>query len=383
VEIERPLAAQAAKEGGVSGRLITVSDEIYDRLAFLRARMSVEQAQEVGWEGLFQLMLERERRRRDAISWAYTIGIFIAVTLVLLWPVYVFAPAYIPLILLVGVAVAGFSAYVLSPYSVRRMRLYNDAPPELLSAVEGLAEKAGLAKKPALRFADTLEINAYAYSSLMGGGVCLTRGLVDAFGSGLMSLEEMKAIIGHEIGHLKSMDAFRHNLALAWVSVFDYFGDAAIRMGVRAARLGPVLEAAAAKIDTTEGRKASGLVGLMMSFYGWACIVMGSLAELLAKAASALYYHLSRVREYAADDAAAELVHPEAMAKAMERVVALNLMLTKSELASLPDADSWQVQPKNPTWVEGLWDSHPAPEKRVERLRTLSEALARVTQGTP
>jgi Zn-dependent protease with chaperone function len=110
---------------------------------------------------------------------------------------------------------------------------------------------------------------------------------------------------------------------------------------------------------------------------------MGSLAELLAKAASALYYHLSRVREYAADDAAAELVHPEAMAKAMERVVALNLMLTKSELASLPDADSWQVQPKNPTWVEGLWDSHPAPEKRVERLRTLSEALARVTQGTP
>jgi Zn-dependent protease with chaperone function len=71
------------------------------------------------------------------------------------------------------------------------------------------------------------------------------------------------------------------------------------------------------------------------------------------------------------------------MAKAMERIVALNLVLSKSELASLPDADSWQVQPKNPTWVEGLWDTHPTPESRVTRLRTLSAALTRVTQDTP
>lgn len=358
----------------MSERPISVGQETYDRLALLRARLSVRREGEVSWDGLFQLMLQRERRRRDVVSWLYTIGIFFVITWVLVWPVYVFAPSYIPLVLLAGVAIAGFSAYVLSPYAMRLMRLmrlYSDAPQEILDTLASLAEKADLAKKPALRLAETAEINASAYSSFMGGGVCLTRGLVDAYKSGRMTLEEVRAIIGHEIGHLKNMDLFRHNLALSWVSVFDYFGNVSIRMGVRMARLAPVLEAGTARRDPSEDRKAAGFVALMMVFYGWSCVVIGSAAKLLAKAASALCYHLSRVREYAADDVEADLVHPEAMAKAMERIEALNSQLAAQQLAQLPEAESWQAQPRNATWVERLWDTHPPSEKRIERQRGL------------
>lgn len=349
-------------------RSISVGQETYERLALLRARWSARRPEPLTWDEFFRLELERERKRNDVISWLYTVGIFLAITLVLLWPVYVYAPSLIPLVFAVGIVFALAWAYLLSPYSARMMKPFKDAPSEIVASLERLSQKAGFKKAPALRIAETPEINAMAYSGLAGGAVCLTRGLVEAYTAGRMTHGELQAIIGHEIGHLKNRDSLRKGLALSWVSVFDYFGNESIRIGIVAARIGTALGEDA---GTEEERKVSGMIETMMVIYGWFAVILGSLAKLLAKGASLLAFHLSRRQEYAADDVAAELTTPENMAGAMEKLEALNNELVAKDLAKLPLADRWQVQPRNPTWVDGLWDTHPPSEKRGARQRTL------------
>lgn len=358
-------------------RTIAVDPETYERFALLRARLSARRPKPLTWEEFLQVLLARERRKNEIISWAYTVGIFVAITLVLLWPVYVYAPRLIPLVFLVGAVFAAIWAYVLSPQSARITRPFKDAPQEVVQALATLAQKAGLRNPPELRIAETPEINAMAYSSFTGGGVCLTRGTVDAYTSGRISERELRAIIGHEIGHLKNRDSLSDGLALSWVSVFNYFGNESIRMGIRMARLGTVLEGTVGEAARTEaGQRTSAFFQLMIVFSGWFAVILGSLAKLLAKGASVLAFQLSRRQEYAADDVAAELTGPGDMASALEKIEALNAEFVAKELAKLPYADRWQVQPRNPTWVEALWDSHPTTEKRVVRQKTVGAHLA-------
>jgi len=357
-------------------RSISVSQETYERLALLRARLSARRSEALTWNEFVRVLLARERRKNEIVSWLYTVGIFLAITLVLLWPVYIYAPRLIPLVFLVGIVFAAVWAYVLSPHSARMMKPFTDAPPEIAAWLEELAQKAGLKRTPVLRVAETLEVNAMAMSSLSGGTVCLTRGTVDAYLAERLSSDEMRAIIGHEIGHLRNRDHLRDGLALSWISVFDYFGDEFIRTGIRMARLGTVLEAVTEESSRTEEtRKVSGVLAAVMTVSGWFGVVAGSLAKLLAKAASALAFHLSRRQEYAADDVAAEVTRPEHMGTALEKIHRLNEELVATELAKLPLADRWQVQPRNRTWVEGLWDTHPSDETRIARQQAVAQVL--------
>ncbi len=361
-------------------RSISVDQETYERLALVRARLSARRAEALTWDEFVRVLLARERRKSEIVSWAYTVGIFLAITVVLLWPVYVYAPRLIPLVFLVGIAFAAVWAYILSPHSARMMKPFKDAPLEIVHWLEEIAQKAGLKRTPILRIAETPEVNAMALSSLSGGTVCLTRGTVDAYLANRLSSDEMRAVIAHEIGHLRNRDHLRDGLALSWVSVFDYFGDESIRSGMRMARIGTVLEATAAEeARAGEDARLSGVLGAILAFSGWFSVVAGSLAKLLAKAASTLALHLSRRQEYAADDVAAEVTRPEHMGIALEKIHQLNEELVATELAKLPLADRWQLQPRNRTWVEGLWDTHPSTETRVAR----QQAVAQVLQEGP
>jgi Zn-dependent protease with chaperone function len=60
------------------------------------------------------------------------------------------------------------------------------------------------------------------------------------------------------------------------------------------------------------------------------------------------------------------------MASALQRINALNKELVAKELAKLPYADRWQLQPCNPSWIDKLFDTHPPMEKRETELRTIS-----------
>lgn len=355
----------------VEERSISVRQETYERLALLRARLSARVGKKLAWDESLQIILERERERKEVISWLYTLGIFVAITWFLLWPVYIFMPSLIPWIFILGAVVAAIYAYVLSPFSVRMMKPFKEAPQEIVESLERLSRKAGFKKTPVLKIAETPEINAMAYSSPSGGGVCLTRGLIEVCNSGRISCEELQAIIGHEIGHLKNKDTLKRGLALSWIIVFDYFGDELIRIGIITARIGTTL----GEETEEEIEEKTGFWGMLIVIYGWFAVIAGSLAKLVAKWASLLALHLSRGQEYAADDMAAELTHPRVMASAMEKLEALNNEFIAKELAQLPHADQWQVQPRNPTWVDSLWDTHPPSDKRIARQRALEAFL--------
>ncbi len=73
--------------------------------------------------------------------------------------------------------------------------------PEVSSAVRRIAQRAGI-KEPKLVVADIDMPNAFAYGSpLTGSKVAVTRGLLR-----ILNPDEIEAVLGHELGHLKHRD---------------------------------------------------------------------------------------------------------------------------------------------------------------------------------
>lgn len=106
-----------------------------------------------------------------------------------------------------GVLVVAFNIFqwLISPYiidalySVREISEHEN--PQLHQTVENLSRKSGI-KKPRLMLAQIPIPNAFAYSSPVAGTrVAVTEGLLDS-----LEREEVEAVIGHELGHLKHKD---------------------------------------------------------------------------------------------------------------------------------------------------------------------------------
>ena len=340
-------------------RTISLKPEVYGRLSFFKAREGTRRKRPLDWDEFFGVLLDRERRKREILSWAYAALIFIAITFILLWPVYFYSPALIPLVWAVGLVIAAVTVYFLTPFVLRKVKLLEGAA-EVHRWLAELAAKAGLKKTPKIKVFDTPEVNALAYCTVSGGVICLTRGLLDAYREGTLSSSEFKAILAHEIGHLKHQDLMKFNLALAWVGVFEFFGTEVMRVGI-------------AMADAAEGDE--GWWGIMLMLAAWFALLLGSALSAIAKLASALSFHLSRRQELEADELGGELTHPEAMAAALEKIDQLNARLVAEELEKLPFPDRWQLQPRNRSWVERLWDTHPPTPSRVGRQRALAEFL--------
>ncbi|MFQ5801012.1 MAG: zinc metalloprotease HtpX, partial [Candidatus Hydrothermarchaeales archaeon] len=73
--------------------------------------------------------------------------------------------------------------------------------PELHQMVEELSRTANM-KKPKIGISNRPIPNAFAYGSFLSGGhVCVTEQII-----GLLSKAELRAVLGHEISHLKNRD---------------------------------------------------------------------------------------------------------------------------------------------------------------------------------
>ena len=73
--------------------------------------------------------------------------------------------------------------------------------PKLHQMVAELAEKAGI-KKPKVAISEMRMPNAFAFGRSRGDGrICVTRGILDT-----MNEDELRAVIGHEMSHIKNRD---------------------------------------------------------------------------------------------------------------------------------------------------------------------------------
>lgn len=350
---------------------ITMTENAYKEVNMLKAKFSAKKGEALSWDEFFELLLNRERKKKDLTSWLYTLGIFIAITFVFTFPLYIGAPlaalSLIPMYLLIGFIVAFFSAYVLTPWSLRKeMRPFDSAPLQVLKSLEELSNRAGIKKVPKLMIKETLEINACAYASLSGDRVCVTKGLMDAYQTGRIDEKELNAILGHELGHIRNRDSFRRGVVLSWISICDTMGNLFIIIGTAVGVTGTVAVA---------GSREERAFEFVMAIIGWASVIAGFIMKIIAKIASILAFHHSRRQEHAADEVAAELTSPEVAASALQKIEDLNNELIAKELSILPYSDRWQMQPRNTSWIDSLWDTHPPMEKRISELKRISEFL--------
>lgn len=182
--------------------------------------------------------------------------------------------------------------YMLGPklieWSMRVKYIKENEYPKLHEMIKSLAQKAKI-PAPRIGIAEIAIPNAFAFGrSIRDGRICVTRGIIS-----LLSEDELKAVLGHEMSHIKNRDVLTITLLsvipmilyrIAWQ--FLFFGD---------------------RRDRNQGSSAA-LVGL--------------LAFLFYFLTNLLVLYASRIREYFADKGSVDLGNPPAnLASALYKLV--------------------------------------------------------------
>jgi len=177
------------------------------------------------------------------------------------------------------VAVIGFVQWLVAPYIINILYSAREAGPELdwlREEVYRIAEASGLGRKPKLVIAEVDAPNAFAYGNpLTGYYVAVTRGMLR-----LMPREEIVAVIGHEVGHLRNKDV-HILLALGLLpSIIYYIGRILVDLSIIGGYYG-------GRREERGGTIAYLAVGIVL-------VVVSIILHFLLR-------HLSRLREYYAD----------------------------------------------------------------------------------
>ena len=121
------------------------------------------------------------------------------------------------------IVVFNIAQWLFSPYLIEAMyrakKVSRKEAPELYDIVERLSRKSGI-KPPSLMIAKIPIPNAFAYGSpLTGTRVAVTSELLNT-----LELEEVEAVIGHELGHLKHRDVQIMMFVSMLPALFYYLG---------------------------------------------------------------------------------------------------------------------------------------------------------------
>ncbi len=164
--------------------------------------------------------------------------------------------------------------WLIAPYLIdaiyRVKKVSRVEEPQLYDAVERLSQKSGI-KTPQLMIARIPIANAFAYGSpLTGNRIAVTNGLLNT-----LEAEEVEAVIGHELGHLRHRDVQVMMFVSILPALFYYIGYSLI------------WSTAYTRRDERSNGSALALVGFLSVLLYWVLTLF------------TLY--LSRLREYYAD----------------------------------------------------------------------------------
>ena len=207
--------------------------------------------------------------------------------------------------------------WLISPYLINA--LYRTRPPRsdyekrVEEALREVARRSGI-KTPKLRIAETSIPNAFSYGSpLAGSYVAVTRGLLD-----LMPFDEVRAVLGHEVGHLRHRDV-SWILALSVIPLAVYYlGQMLIWSGILGGWGGG------------EGERGGGQVsgGLILALVGMVLVAVSVLFRFLVG-------NFNRLREYYADANSAMVTSPRLIQRALARLhLAVNNRYVKAQVNS-------------------------------------------------
>jgi heat shock protein HtpX len=217
--------------------------------------------------------------------------------------------------------------------------------PELYRRVDALADRVGV-ETPRLMVASLQGPNALALGGARDSDVVLDGSLFR-----LLTVPELEAIIAHELVHLKSRDSLVKTLGYSVVRTVT---------GVVWVLLLPVLlltGGVARAVSLLRGDDPAEFRRTVRT----ADAAVTSLVVVCLFALTAIVQAYSRHREYAADDRAARLTGPLALANALAKI---DRATTPSGLLSTLVVHGDEEGP-----VTDLLASHPPMAERIERLR--------------
>jgi len=206
---------------------------------------------------------------------------------------------------IIGVAAAiVLLQYAIGPkiveWSMRVKYVSEQEYPKLHQMVAELAQKAGLPNTPRIGISQLPIPNAFAFGrTKRGARVCVTKGILDA-----LSDDELKAVLGHEISHIKHRDVAVITI-LSVIPMICYMLYITFVWGGMGQR----------------DRDSSGAV------------VIGLLALAVYFITNLLVMYGSRIREYYADMGSAELGNqPHHLATALYKITVQSARIPKRAL---------------------------------------------------
>ena len=210
--------------------------------------------------------------------------------------------------------------------------------PRLYQIVRELCTRAGL-PMPRIYMIPVDQPNAFATGrNPKHAAVAVTRGIMQ-----LLSEDELRGVLGHELTHVKNYDILITSVAATIGAAITYLGYMLLWFG-------------------DDNNSPLGLIGTL------AMVLLAPLA------ATIIQLSISRQREFAADAGGAELTgNPESLASAL-------LRLEEGAKAAPMQVNQaaeplYIVKPFSGKGIASLFSTHPPIEERVRRLRQMRPSL--------
>jgi len=210
-----------------------------------------------------------------------------------------------------------------------------------------LAERAGL-PAPKIYIIDNPQPNAFATGrNPENAAVAATSGLL-----GLLSREEIRGVMAHELAHVKSRDTLTMTVTATIAGAIGMLANFALFFG------------------GSNGERPNPIVGI-------AIMILAPMAAALVQMA------ISRSREYEADRIGAEIGgEPEALASALQKIEAYARQRVNVDAERNPAmAHLFIINPLSGRGADNLFSTHPNTKNRIAALMKMAGSFGRATQA--
>ena len=226
--------------------------------------------------------------------------------------------------------------------------------PKLHSMVTKLSIAAGIPKPRKIAIMDIEAPNAFATGrNAKNSTIAVTTGLLNK-----LTDQELEAVIGHELAHIKNRDV----AVMTWASLIVVIAGYLMQMMFWMSLFGG--------FGGGNRRGNGGQVWAMIMVAYVSIIIIYFISQMLTMA-------LSRYRELAADrDGALITGNPMALASALQKI--------SGQIANIPERDLRQVEHANAFFIipalQGksitkLFSSHPETAERIKRLKNINKII--------
>ena len=273
-------------------------------------------------------------------------GILVLLYIIFLSILHYLGVGYIPLAIIAAVMILAqwyFSDKIVLWSSGAKI-ISREEYPKLHEIVERLSTNNGL-PKPKVAMVNSNVPNAFATGkSPKSSLVAVTTGLLE-----LLDDDELEAVIGHELTHVRSRDV----LVLTLASVFSTVAWYLIQFGFYGG------------LQTRNRNSAgSGVIVLLVAVVTWV------VSFLIIRA-------ISRYREYSADRGGAIMTgKPDKLATALLKISGKIKVIPPHELKNVQKLNAFFIIPAlSGSSIANLFSSHPPVEKRVQKLKEMQSGI--------